>query len=280
MQPGTYKYEVNYTLPYGIPSTFHGKYGSVQYTAKVNIDKLFRDTDISRKEFVVETPFDSHNIHLYADYLLPVRVENTIDFCCCGCRPASLTVNTLTPSAHYETGQSIPLTVECHNVRNIHKFKLDIKLCKIVSFHSTVPLTEIKRDTEVLSRLTLSNKDKFDTKTWAGKLRVPFIEIPSLQNCAIIDIQFVIRTTASINGSLKDIKLNEISLLIVPGAAILNNEAEPKLAPLLNQMEEFDSLLLYNGDESRKYYYFPYYPWVLFGCDIKQKKMYNHCYYV
>lgn len=114
-------------------------------------------------------------------------------------------------------------------------------------------MTEVKRDVEVLSRLTLSNDDQFDTKTWAGKLKVPFIEIPNLQKCAIIDIKFVIRTKVKINGSLGAIELNEISLMIEPGEAILNHEADAKLAPIINKMEEFDSLLLYNGDESRKY---------------------------
>jgi len=250
MQPGTYKYEVNYTLPYGIPSTFHGKYGNIRYTASITIDKLFREDNTFRKEFIVETPIDPHDLHLYASYLAPLQVENSIDFCCCGCRPSSLAIRTTTTSGRFETGQVIPLTVECRNVRNIRKFKLDIKLYKIVSFHSTVPVTEIKRDTEMLSRLTLSNTDKFDTKTWAGKLKVPFIEIPNVQRCAIIDVKFVIRTTANVNGSLHNIELNEIMLLIEPGEPIVHEDANEKLAPVLNKMEEFDSLMLYNGDES------------------------------
>lgn len=245
MQPGTYKYEVSYTLPHSIPSTFHGKHGSVLYTAKLSIDKRFQDNSDLCKEFCVESPSDNH---LYSDFDAPITVDNSIDFCCCGCRPSSLKTTTTIPRGTYVTGEAIPLTVECHNHKNIHKFKLDIKLCKITTFHSTIPETEVKQEIQVLSELLLTNKDHFDTKTWAGKLKMPFIEIPNLQKCAIIDIQFVIRTTASIDFALKNVRLNEITLLIEPGQPIINHEATEKLAPLAKEMEEFDSLLAYDKD--------------------------------
>lgn len=251
MQPGTYKYEVTYTLPHGIPSTFHGQYGNVIYTAKLSIDKHFQNNSDLCREFVVESPFDD-TTHLYSDFEAPVTVDNSIDFCCCCCRPSQLDISTTIPTGAYTTGQNIPLTVECQNIKNIHRFKLDIKLCKIISFHSTLPETEIKKDVQVLSELILTNKDQFDTKTWAGKLKIPFVDIPNLQKCAIIDVQFVIKTMANIGGALKNIHLNEISLLVEPGKAIINEEANEKLAPLAKEMEEFDSLLLYDA-ESRKF---------------------------
>lgn len=227
----------------------------MRYTAKVNIDKLFRDDSAFSREFTVETPFDpAHDIHLYANLVAPVSVENAIEFCCCGCRPAAFAVNLSTSSGRYETGDQIALTVECHNLRNVHRFSLDIKLCKIVTFHSTQPVTEVKSDTEVLSRLQLTNTDSFDTKTWVGNLKVPFVEIPNLQKCILIDVRFVIRTVVHIRGALTpNLALNEISLLIEPGEPVVNSEADNKLAPIINKMEEFDSLLLYNGDESREY---------------------------
>lgn len=85
-------------------------------------------------------------------------------------------------------------------------------------------------------------------------MKIPFVDIPNLQKCAIIDVQFVIRTMASIGGALKNIHLNEISLIVEPGKAIINEEANEKLAPLAKEMEEFDSLLLYDA-ESRKFYF-------------------------
>lgn len=258
IQPGQYKYEVNYTLPYGIPSSFEGVYGSVRYTAKVNIDKLFKDNNDMAQEFKVETPFDepestiTNTNQFFNQMQPPIRVDNSVDYCCCGCRPSSLQITTTTTSGRYETGQSIPLTVECHNSKNVHKFKLDITLCKITSYHSTLPVTEVKRQTEILSKLTLTNKDHFDTKTWAGNLKVPFIDIPNLHKCAIIDIKFVIQTSVSIDGALRNIELNEIMLHIEPGEPIINCEAHAKLAPLQDTMEEFDSLLFYENTESRK----------------------------
>lgn len=251
MQPGKYKYEVKYTLPHGIPSTFHGKYGSVLYTAKVNIDKLFKDEDFVH-EFKVEVPF-SCNDHVYFNHIQPpVRVDNSVDFCCCGFRPSSLQITTTTSSGRYETGDSIPLTVECHNAKNVHKFKLDLTLCKITSFHSTFPETEVKNETVMLSQLTLTNTDSFDSKTWAGNLKVPFVEVPNIQKCAIMAVQFVIKTTVSIGGALRNIELSEILLHIEPGEAIVHSEAEGKLAPIQDKMEEFDSLLFYENTGSRK----------------------------
>ncbi|XP_063709793.1 arrestin domain-containing protein 17-like [Culicoides brevitarsis] len=248
LQPGTYKYEVTYTLPHSIPSTYHGEHGSVVYTAKLSIDKHFKDNPELTKEFIVESPFED-TAHLFVPTLdAPITVDNSIDFCCCCCRPSQLGISTTIPTGAYTTGQNIPLTVECQNIKNIHRFKLDIKLCKIISFHSTQPETEVKKDIKVLSQLVLTNKDHFDTKTWAGKLKIPFVDIPNLQKCAIIDVQFVIRTMASIDGALKNVQLNEISLHVEPGKAVINEEANEKLAPLAKEMEEFDSLLLYDAE--------------------------------
>lgn len=199
MPAGVHNYRVQFTLPSPLPSSYVGRYGFIRYTIKLHIDVSWNFDSKFVVEFNVCAPID---ISLMSEIHEPVNVEQSKQFTMC-CIPVGglylLTLNL--PYSGFCNEQKIPISLECANNSNTYIKGIKVALRKLVTYQSTLPHKESKRDDIKLSLLKFQvSIDKQQTKQFTGELQVPPLTALNLNDCSIIEVSHRLEVITEISG--------------------------------------------------------------------------------
>ncbi|XP_023218537.1 arrestin domain-containing protein 2-like [Centruroides sculpturatus] len=177
----------------GISTSFEGKYGSVRYWLKAEMEKPWSFNHKTKKAFTVISPIDINR----TEYLMPVEnsVEKTL--CCWCCTSGPITLYARTDRKGYCPGESIAITADFEN----HSSRTIIP-------HATLHQTQ----TFLAGGKSRSRRCKFTivtglaiqpgrTANWdAQLLKIPAVS-PSIINCCLIRVDYAVRITLQIPGA-------------------------------------------------------------------------------
>lgn len=196
---GNHKYPVQFTLPANLPSSYIGLNGYIRYTVKVHVDVAWKFDSKFSQEFNVVAPIDLNH---YAQIQNALRVEHSKQFTCC-CIPIGghYDIAISLPCIGYSNEQKIPISVECTNRSNVYIRGLKVALRKLVTYHSTTPHKESKRDDIKLSVIKFAiSIDKQETKQFTGELLVPPSTALNLDHCNLIEISHRLEVSSLLTG--------------------------------------------------------------------------------
>ncbi|XP_067119695.1 arrestin domain-containing protein 3-like [Centruroides vittatus] len=194
LSEGHHEFPFNFQLPSGgISTSFEGKYGSVRYWLKAEMEKPWSFNHKTKKAFTVISPIDINR----TEYLMPVEnsVEKTL--CCWCCTSGPITLYARTDRKGYCPGESIAITADFEN----HSSRTIIP-------HATLHQTQ----TFLAGGKSRSRRCKFTivtglaiqpgrTANWdAQLLKIPAVS-PSIINCCLIRVDYAVRITLQIPGA-------------------------------------------------------------------------------
>ncbi|XP_075536218.1 arrestin domain-containing protein 3-like isoform X1 [Dermacentor variabilis] len=191
---GHHEFNFTFLLPStGVTTSFEGKYGSVRYWLKAEVEKPWSFNHKTKKAFTVISPIDINR----NEYLTAVEssVEKTLCCWCCTSGPISLYART--DRKGYCPGESIAITADFENLSG-----------RTVVPHATLHQTQ----TFLAGGKSRSRHCKFTTVTgvalqpgrsanWdAQLLKIPAVS-PSITNCCLIHVEYTVRITLQIPGA-------------------------------------------------------------------------------
>ncbi|XP_033226359.1 arrestin domain-containing protein 17-like [Belonocnema kinseyi] len=194
--PGEYVYPFEFNLPQDIPSSFESDLGHVRYTIKGIIDRPWKFNHETKVAFSVVSPFDLNSDPRASG---PVMVEESKTFGCF-CTSPPITVNFSLPARGYVSGQSIPIHVYVENVQGIEVQFVRLALEKHITYRVTSPRSETRTKRIIITEVSKVIEDS-DIVIYEQSMRVPPLPPSNLNNCGIIDIQYILRLKAFVNGS-------------------------------------------------------------------------------
>lgn len=191
---GHHEFNFTFLLPStGVTTSFEGKYGSIRYWLKAEVEKPWSFNHKTKKAFTVISPIDINR----NEYLTAVEssVEKTLCCWCCTSGPISLYART--DRKGYCPGESIAITADFENLSG-----------RTVVPHATLHQTQ----TFLAGGKSRSRHCKFTTVTgvalqpgrsanWdAQLLKIPAVS-PSITNCCLIHVEYTVRITLQIPGA-------------------------------------------------------------------------------
>lgn len=186
---GHHEFNFTFILPAtGVTTSFEGKYGSVRYWLKAEVEKPWSFNHKTKKAFTVISPIDINR----NEYLTAVEssVEKTLCCWCCTSGPISLYART--DRKGYCPGESIAITADFENLSG-----------RTVVPHATLHQTQ----TFLAGGKSRTRHCKFTTVTgvalqpgrsanWdAQLLKIPAVS-PSITNCCLIHVEYTVRVSA------------------------------------------------------------------------------------
>uniref|UniRef100_A0A336MV41 CSON006650 protein n=1 Tax=Culicoides sonorensis TaxID=179676 RepID=A0A336MV41_CULSO len=150
IEPGTYHYDIKFTLPDILPSSFEHHLGKICYVVEAiyNIPRGFDRT--SSEIFYITSDIDvSQHLELQA----PIKSikEVPIGFCCC-CLSDPLQMITVIPKNVFLTGETIPITFEIDNNSNVRINYIKFELIEKLSFVATNPRVVRASDRKIVDK--------------------------------------------------------------------------------------------------------------------------------
>ncbi|XP_075750221.1 arrestin domain-containing protein 3 isoform X1 [Rhipicephalus microplus] len=194
LNEGHHEFNFTFLLPStGVTTSFEGKYGSIRYWLKAEVEKPWSFNHKTKKAFTVISPIDINR----NEYLTAVEssVEKTLCCWCCTSGPISLYART--DRKGYCPGESIAITADFENLSG-----------RTVVPHATLHQTQ----TFLAGGKSRSRHCKFTTVTgvalqpgrsanWdAQLLKIPAVS-PSITNCCLIHVEYTVRITLQIPGA-------------------------------------------------------------------------------
>lgn len=151
------------------------------------------------QEFNVVAPIDLNHYTQVRDV---IHLEHSKQFTCC-CIPLGgpYKIAIQLPCTGFSNEQKIPIMVECSNQSKIYVRGLKIALRKLITYHSTTPHKESKREDIKLSVIKFDiNINKQQTKQFSGELLIPASTALNLDRCNLIDVSHRLEVSTLLSG--------------------------------------------------------------------------------
>lgn len=196
LSEGHHEFQFSFQLPSGgISTSFEGKYGSIRYWLKAEMDKPWAFSHHkAKKAFTVICPIDINR----TEYLVPV--ENNIEklLCCWCCTSGPVSLYAKTDRKGYCPGESIAITADFENLSNrtviphatLHQAQTFLAGGKSRTRHSKYTI------------VTGLAVQPGRTASWdAQLLKIPAVT-PSIINCCLIRVDYSVRISLQIPGAV------------------------------------------------------------------------------
>lgn len=194
LRRGHHEFRFSFQLPPGgISTSFEGKYGSVRYWLKAEVDKAWSLNPKTKKAFTVISPININR----NEYLMPVENQAEKTLCCWFCMSGPISLHARTDRKGYCPGESIAITADFENL----------------STRTVIPRATLHQtQTFVAGGKSRSRHNKFTivtgpaiqpgrTASWDSQLlKIPAVS-PSIINCSLIRVDYSVRITLQIPGA-------------------------------------------------------------------------------
>ncbi|XP_026282834.2 arrestin domain-containing protein 3-like isoform X2 [Frankliniella occidentalis] len=196
LSPGDYVYAFQCLLPPTLPNSFEGVHGHIRYTTKAVVHRPWKFDHGARAAFTVVAPLD---LNMYPQARAPIEREQSKHFCCLWCKSGPLTMSVRVPHGGYVPGQTILLQIQIDNASTTNVRNLRGTLNQVVRWNATskTKVTEGRMVDLVFDREVKAN----DSKVFSQMINVPPVPPSNLNNCRIIDLEYLLTVTARVGGA-------------------------------------------------------------------------------
>uniref|UniRef100_T1IJ54 Arrestin C-terminal-like domain-containing protein n=1 Tax=Strigamia maritima TaxID=126957 RepID=T1IJ54_STRMM len=204
LSQGIHSFPFKLGLPLGLPSTFLGKHGWVQYFCKSAVREASGVVHKNQQVFIVMNPID---LNLEPPMLLQplfCETEQRIGMACVRSGPVSIRMRL--DRGGYIPGENINLHAVIKNESNLTIKKTTASLTETIQYMANKLIVQSER--RELATLERSKILPGDTDNWVNEiLYIPPLPPTNLRGCHLIRIQYDVFFVAETKGSQKEIKL-------------------------------------------------------------------------
>ncbi|XP_013779873.1 arrestin domain-containing protein 3-like isoform X1 [Limulus polyphemus] len=191
---GHHEFPFSFQLPSGgISTSFEGKYGSIRYWLKAEVEKPWTFNHKTKKAFTVISPIDINR----TEYMM--AVENSIEktLCCWCCTSGPISLYAHTDRKGYCPGESIAITADFENLSSR-------TIIPHATLHQTQTFIAGGKSRSRISKFTIVTGPAIQpgrTANWdAQLLKIPAVS-PSIINSCLIRVDYAVRLTLQIPGA-------------------------------------------------------------------------------
>ncbi|XP_066448936.1 arrestin domain-containing protein 4 [Eleutherodactylus coqui] len=193
---GNHKLPFNFQLPNGpLVTSFNGKYGSVQYRLTSVLERPLLPAYIVHRELRVSSRIDVNSPSL----LTPVQQSKEKTVGCWLCTSGPISLSARIGRKGYCNGEAIPIYAEIENGSS----RLVVPKAAIFQIQSFIVHGKMKTHRQMLARVRGNHIASGSTETWNGKtLKIPPVT-PTITDCHIIRVDYVLAVYIHIPGAKK-----------------------------------------------------------------------------
>ncbi|GBM66511.1 Arrestin domain-containing protein 3 [Araneus ventricosus] len=191
---GRHEFHFSFQLPSGgISTSFEGKYGSIRYWLKAEMEKPWTFNHKAKKAFTVICPIDINR----SEYLVPVENNMEKVLCCWCCTSGPISLYARTDRKGYCPGESIAITADFENLSSR-------TIIPHATLHQTQTFLAGGKSRTRHSKYTIVTGLAIQpgrTTSWdAQLLKIPAVT-PSIINCCLIRVDYAVRISLQIPGA-------------------------------------------------------------------------------
>lgn len=193
---GSHKFPFHLQLPNGpLVTSFTGKYGRVQYQLTAVLDRPLVPSYSVHRELRVTSRIDVNSPPLLA----PVQQSKEKMVGCWLCTSGPISLSAKIGRKGYCNGEAIPIYAEIENGSS----RLVVPKAAIFQIQSFIVHGKMKTHRQMLARVRGNHIASGSTETWNGKtLKIPPIT-PTIADCNIIRVEYVLAVYIHIPGANK-----------------------------------------------------------------------------
>ncbi|XP_037801111.1 arrestin domain-containing protein 17 isoform X1 [Penaeus vannamei] len=204
LSPGIHSFPFKLGLPLGLPSTFLGKHGWVQYYCKAALREPNGLTHKNQQVFIVMNPIDLNLEPSILAQPFHCEIEHMLGMTCMTQGPVSCRVRL--DRGGYVPGETISIWARVHNQSRVTIKKTRACLTETIQYISKNKV--VQTETRELSSVSRGKIKSNDTDDWKyEQLYVPPLPPTNLRGCHLIRIQYDVFFIIEPNNLEKDIKL-------------------------------------------------------------------------
>lgn len=204
LSPGIHSFPFKLGLPLGLPSTFLGKHGWIQYYCKTALREPNGLTHKNQQVFIVVNPIDLNLEPPILGDTFRCEVEHKFGITCFGSGPVVCKVSL--DRGGYVPGESIGITAHINNKSNITIKATKAALTESISYMFRGKLVNCER--RELASLTRGKIRPGEKDHWSNEqLYIPPLPPTNLRGCHLIKIQYDVYFIIEPKSLNKEVKL-------------------------------------------------------------------------
>ncbi|UYV78517.1 hypothetical protein LAZ67_16001846 [Cordylochernes scorpioides] len=204
LSPGVHSFPFKLGLPLGMPSTFLGQYGWVQYYCKIVLREPSGLTHKNQQVFIVMNPIDLSLEPALLAQPFHCEVEETLGVPCL--TAGSILVKVRLDKGGYVPGESINISAAIDNMSSVSIKRTRVVLAETVQYMARNKL--VQAETRELASLQKGSIPGHNAEHWKNELLyIPPLPPTNLRGCHLIRIQYDIYFVVEPKGPDRDIKL-------------------------------------------------------------------------
>ncbi|XP_076055837.1 arrestin family protein Vdup1 isoform X2 [Oratosquilla oratoria] len=204
LSPGIHSFPFKLGLPLGLPSTFLGKHGWVQYYCKAALREPNGLTHKNQQVFIVMSPIDLNLEPSILQQPFHCEIEHKLGMTCVSKGPVSCRVRL--DRGGYVPGETISIWARVQNQSRVTIKKTRACLTETIQYMASNKV--VQAETRELSSVSRGKVKVGDTDDWKyEQLYVPPLPPTNLRGCHIIRIQYDVFFIIEPANLEKEIKL-------------------------------------------------------------------------
>lgn len=204
LSPGIHSFPFKLGLPLGLPSTFLGKHGWVQYYCKTVLKEPNGLTHKNQQVFIVMNPIDLNLEPSILSQAFRCEIEHRLGVSCVGSGPVVCRVTL--DRGGYVPGESIGISASVHNRSNVTVKTTRAALTETIQYMARGKVVQSER--RELASLTRGKIRPGESDEWSNEqLYVPPLPPTNLRGCHLIKIQYDVYFTIQPKSLEKEVKL-------------------------------------------------------------------------
>ncbi|KAL4713840.1 hypothetical protein ACJJTC_015494 [Scirpophaga incertulas] len=219
LSPGIHSFPFKLGLPMGLPSTFLGTHGWVQYFCKAALREPNGLTHKNQQVFLVMNPIDLNMEPPVLSQLLECNVDHRLGVGCVS--GGSVAVSVALDRGAYVPGESIVLTAHLENSSKTNIKAIRAALTETIQYsaHGKTAAREVRE----LSAVGLGGARAGARQRWREPLYVPPLPPTNLRGCHLISVQYDVYFIIEPKSMEKAVKLQ---LPVLVGTYPFRSESE------------------------------------------------------
>lgn len=187
LSPGIHSFPFKLGLPSGLPSTFLGRYGWIQYYCKAALREPSGLIHKNHQVFIVMNPIDLNLEQQQLAEPFKCDIEHRLGVTCVS--GGTIKCRVVLDRGGYVPGENILITATINNMSNITIRSSKAALTETVQYMARHKIVQIeKRELAVISRGKIRPHDRDE---WVNEtLYVPPLPPTNLKGCHLIKIQY------------------------------------------------------------------------------------------
>ncbi|XP_012545237.2 arrestin domain-containing protein 17 [Bombyx mori] len=200
LQPGHHVFSFECPIPVNCPSSFEDSDGHIRYQIKIVVDRAFKLDQEKMALFRIVAPVD---LNLIPSVREPIAFDFQQSFCCWCVSSGSATTLVKLPVSGFCPGQMMPIEVSCTNNSNVEIEEIVFMLTRETTFRAEMEPDSRHRE-EDIAELKKGPVPGNSSRNWVVEMLVPTIDVPNLDSCRFIDINYKFKVNITVPSCHED----------------------------------------------------------------------------